>query len=92
MRRYPTRSCVVCRQQRQKRELTRIVRTPDGRVLVDPTGRAAGRGAYVCESEQCRRTALEKGSLQRALGVPVPSELAVELIGEAKIEGGTGRG
>jgi len=73
--------------------LTRIVRTPDGRVVIDATGRLPGRGAYMCQSDECRRTALDNGSLQRALEVPIPAELEAELTGEAsRIEGGTGRG
>jgi len=73
--------------------LTRVVRTPDGRVVIDATGKLPGRGAYVCESEECRTAALDKGSLQRALGVPIPVELRVELTGEAsRIEGGGSRG
>jgi predicted RNA-binding protein YlxR (DUF448 family) len=78
--------------------LTRVVRTPDGRVVLDPTGRMAGRGAYVCESAECRTAALDKGSLQRALEVPIPVELRAELTGEASripqagIEGGVSRG
>jgi predicted RNA-binding protein YlxR (DUF448 family) len=59
------------------------VRTPDGKVVVDPTGKMAGRGAYVCNSEECRRVAFDKGSLQRALEVPIPAELRAELTGEA---------
>jgi predicted RNA-binding protein YlxR (DUF448 family) len=45
----PTRTCVVCRQRRQKGDLLRIVRTPEGRVVFDGTGRLNGRGAYVCD-------------------------------------------
>jgi predicted RNA-binding protein YlxR (DUF448 family) len=59
------------------------VRTPDGKVVIDPTGKMAGRGAYVCNSEECRRVAFDKGSLQRALEVPIPAELRAELTGEA---------
>jgi predicted RNA-binding protein YlxR (DUF448 family) len=92
-RRYPTRTCVVCRTTRQKRDLARVVRTPDGRVVLDRSGRLAGRGAYVCESDECRRIALDKGSLQRALEVPIPAELRAELVGAAStIEGGESRG
>jgi predicted RNA-binding protein YlxR (DUF448 family) len=65
------------------------VRTPDGRVVIDPTGKMPGRGAYLCNSEECRRVAFDRGSLQRALDVPIPPELRAELIGEATaIEGG----
>jgi predicted RNA-binding protein YlxR (DUF448 family) len=59
------------------------VRTPDGRVVLDPTGKMEGRGAYVCNSDECRRVAFDRGSLQRALEVPIPAELRAELTGEA---------
>ena len=73
----------MCRTARQKRDLRRIVRTPDGRVVVDPTGKMDGRGAYICNSEECRRVAFDRGSLERALGVPIPTELRAQLTGEA---------
>ena len=53
MKKIPMRTCVMCRQQKDKRELMRIVRTPEGKVAFDPTGKANGRGAYVCSSEEC---------------------------------------
>jgi uncharacterized protein len=69
--------------------LLRIVRTPDGRIVVDRTGRMPGRGAYVCDRAECRTAALDKGSLQRALEVPIPAELRAELTREASsIESG----
>lgn len=49
----PQRTCVVCRSERGKRELVRIVRTPAGEVRVDPTGKVAGRGAYLCKARPC---------------------------------------
>ena len=49
----PERSCVVCRTKRPKRELTRVVRTTEGTVAIDPTGRMNGRGAYVCREASC---------------------------------------
>ena len=74
-RRQPTRSCVACRTPRAKRELERVVRSPTGLVGLDPTGRAPGRGAYVCPEPSCREAAIEKGALRRALGAPVPPDL-----------------
>ena len=74
------------------------MKTPDGRVVVDPTGKMDGRGAYLCNSEECRRVAFDRGSLERALGVPIPAELRAELTGEASgllpatIEEGDSRG
>jgi hypothetical protein len=66
---------------REKRDLLRIVRTPGGRVAVDPTGRLAGRGAYLCNDPACRATAVKKGALVRALAVPIPEALRAELLG-----------
>ena len=68
---------------RDKRDLTRVVRTPDGRVVLDPTGRLAGRGAYLCDDPACREAAMKKGALTRALAAPVPDALRAELLGTA---------
>ena len=62
-------------------------------MVVDRTGKLPGRGAYLCDKEECRIAALDKGSLQRALEVPIPAELRAELTGEASsIESGGNRG
>jgi predicted RNA-binding protein YlxR (DUF448 family) len=74
-RRIPERTCVACRTARPKRELVRIVRTPDGAIRLDGTGRLAGRGAYVCRSASCLTIANTKGALTRALGTTVPTTL-----------------
>ncbi len=58
----------------------RIVRTPDGAVEVDTTGKKAGRGAYLCRSVSCVQTALKAKKLERALKVPLPAETAQELL------------
>ena len=78
-RRPPTRSCVACRTARTKREFLRVVRTPAGEVRFDETGRANGRGAYICRDDACITTAIDKGALARALETSVPAELKVEL-------------
>ena len=78
-KRYPTRTCVACRTSRQKRDLVRVVRTPDGRIVLDHTGRLAGRGAYLCADGHCWRQALDKGTLQRALETPLPDDLKISL-------------
>ncbi len=72
VRRLPTRTCVACRTARPKRALVRVVRTPEGSVVVDPTGKRSGRGAYLCPSLDCLRLAERRGSLARALATPVP--------------------
>jgi uncharacterized protein len=60
---------------RPKRDLLRVVRTPDGRVVRDESGRLAGRGAYVCRSTDCLDRAITKGALSRALKTPLPTGL-----------------
>ena len=63
----PLRSCITCRTKTDKRGLVRVVRTPDGAVSVDPTGRTDGRGAYLCHHWDCWEVALRRGKLSRAL-------------------------
>ena len=70
----PHRTCVACRTVRPKRELVRAVRTPDGEVLVDETGKLSGRGAYLCRQRSCWDEALLHGHLERALEVRVQGE------------------
>jgi len=65
--------CVACRTSRPKRELQRVVRTPGRDVVFDPTGRMAGRGAYVCQGTACLELAIKKGALSRALETPLPA-------------------
>ncbi len=68
-RHVPQRTCIVCRVTDAKRALIRLVRRADGRVAVDPTGRQAGRGAYLCHSPACWRQAIQRRSIGRALRV-----------------------
>jgi predicted RNA-binding protein YlxR (DUF448 family) len=74
--------------------LIRVVRSPAGEVAIDPTGRAAGRGAYVCRAAECIDNAIKKGAFSRALGTPLPTDLREALIGgladhmQMTIEGG----
>jgi predicted RNA-binding protein YlxR (DUF448 family) len=73
----PQRSCIACRETKDKRQLIRVVRTPDGEVMIDPTGKAKGRGAYLCRNSTCWDKGLEHGRIARALKVnPSVEELA----------------
>ena len=70
----PHRTCVACRTVRPKRDLVRAVRTPDGKVVVDETGKLNGRGAYLCRQKPCWVQALAKGKLEKALKAKLDSE------------------
>ena len=65
-RKTPMRMCVGCREMQPKKSLIRVVRSPEGDVSMDPTGRKAGRGAYVCKNAQCLQKALKQKQLERA--------------------------
>ena len=73
------RTCIVCRQERGKRELVRIVRTPDETVRIDPTGKLAGRGAYLCRVRPCWEQALQGQRLGAALKTTLSAEVLAEL-------------
>lgn len=65
----PQRTCVICRTKDAKRTLTRIVRTPDGRIEIDLTGKRSGRGAYVCDKHECWTRAADTNALGAALRI-----------------------
>ena len=85
IRRVPIRTCVVCRQTSEKKTLLRVVRAPEkdgGAVRVDATGRANGRGAYVCASAECIEKAVKQKRFERSLSAPassLPTTLTEEL-------------
>lgn len=70
----PRRTCVSCREQDSKRSLIRIVRTPDGQVLIDLSGKQNGRGAYLCDRRSCWERAASSNVLSRALNVDLTAE------------------
>lgn len=78
-RKKPQRTCLGCRTIRNKEELIRIVRTPEGEVKVDPSGKMNGRGAYLCRSEQCLKKAVKSGALSRSLKAAVSEEVTETL-------------
>lgn len=68
-RHVPQRTCIACRKVDAKRGLIRLVRLPDGRVAIDPTGKRAGRGAYLCAERSCWEAALKRKAIERALKI-----------------------
>lgn len=63
----PQRTCIACRETYDKRDLIRVVRTPTGEIIIDPTGKANGRGAYLCRKPTCWDKGLQKKLLANAL-------------------------
>lgn len=70
----PQRTCIACKQVRPKRELIRVVRTPEGHIELDPTSKKSGRGAYVCARRSCWDIALKKGKLEREFETQLTAE------------------
>ncbi len=75
----PLRQCVGCKEMRSKKELLRIVRTEEGHVMLDPTGRKNGRGAYICPSRDCLKLAIKNHGLNRTLKCEVGESVYEEL-------------
>ena len=78
-KKIPMRMCVGCREMKEKRELVRVVRKPEGGVAVDATGKMSGRGAYLCRSTACLERARKIRAIERALDVRLDDELFAQL-------------
>lgn len=75
----PQRLCVGCQQLKTKKELLRVVRTPDDEVVLDVTGKKSGRGAYLCSNEPCLTKAFKEKRLERALKRVIAPEVYEQL-------------
>ncbi|OEG00441.1 hypothetical protein BHF71_00600 [Vulcanibacillus modesticaldus] len=85
MKKIPMRKCVACQEMKPKRELLRIVRTPEKDVVIDLKGKKSGRGAYICYGSECLQKAKKRKSLDRALEVVISDEVYEQL--QSEIEG-----
>ncbi len=72
VKKIPTRRCTSCGEHFPKTELIRVVRSPEGEISLDKTGKASGRGAYVCKNPQCFKKARKSGRIATALECPIP--------------------
>jgi predicted RNA-binding protein YlxR (DUF448 family) len=75
VKKIPQRMCVGCREMKNKKDMIRIVRTPELQVIIDRTGKKSGRGAYVCPRLECLAMALKGKRLQKALEIDIPGEV-----------------
>ena len=71
----PVRMCVGCQEMKNKKEMIRVIKTPEGTFMLDATGKKNGRGAYVCPSEVCLQLARKNKGLERSFKQAIPAEV-----------------
>ena len=84
-KKIPQRQCMGCRERKAKRELIRVVRTPEGGVSLDFGGKMNGRGAYLCPDPECLKKAIRSKALDRSLEVEIPEEVYGRLQKEMEV-------
>ena len=89
-KKIPMRQCLGCREHKPKRELIRVVRSPEGEISLDFRGKKSGRGAYVCPNTACLAKVRKSRALERAFDVSIPEEVYAAL--EAEMEAGEDNG
>ena len=85
-KKIPRRQCLGCREMKPKRELIRVVRSPEGEIRLDFKGKANGRGAYLCPDPECLKKAVKARALERAFSTQIPPEVYEAL--SAQMEAG----
>ena len=78
-KKIPMRQCLGCREMKPKRELIRVVRSPEGAISLDFKGKANGRGAYVCPEMACLKKAMKSKAIERAFETSIPEEIYAQL-------------
>lgn len=89
-RKIPMRSCIGCSEQKPKKELVRIVRSPEGEISLDPVGKKPGRGAYICPDAECFKKARKAHRLEKSFEQQIPPEIYDRLEAELKDMGVSG--
>jgi len=79
VRKIPMRQCTGCGEMKNKRELIRVIKTPEEEIIIDATGKKNGRGAYICCSSECFKKVVKTKGLERSLKVSIPNEIYEEL-------------
>ncbi len=82
-KKIPLRKCTGCGEQKPKKELVRVVKTPDGEILLDLTGKTSGRGAYICNSAECLKKARKSKRIDKTFEMTIPDEIYEQM--EAQI-------
>ena len=81
-KKIPMRKCNGCGEQKPKKELVRIVKSPDGEVSLDLTGKASGRGAYICNNSDCLQKARKSHRIDKAFEIAIPDEVYEQMLTE----------
>lgn len=81
MKKIPLRTCMGCNEKKPKKELVRIVKNKDGEIFIDRTGKAEGRGAYICDSIECLEKVIKSKRLEKVLEITIPEEVYNNLRG-----------
>lgn len=84
----PVRQCVGCGEMKNKKEMMRVLRTPEGETVLDKTGKKNGRGAYLCISKECLQKARKNKGLERSFKMSIPNEVYDSLEKEFDEENG----
>ena len=86
-KKVPLRQCVGCQEMKSKLELIRVIKTPEGEVTLDTTGRMNGRGAYLCKNSDCLKKLRKTKGLERSLKIAIPQEVYEKLEKEMELLG-----
>lgn len=78
-KRVPLRKCLGCMSSFPKKDLVRVLKTPEGEVILDLSGKKSGRGAYICKNSACLKKALKSKRIQNNLGIEIPDEIISQL-------------
>jgi hypothetical protein len=84
-KKIPLRQCVGCQEEKPKKDLIRILKTPEEEVILDTTGRKNGRGAYICPNPECLQKAKKSKGLERSLKISIPKEVYENLEKEMNV-------
>ena len=79
VKKIPMRQCIGCKEMKNKKEMMRVIKTPDDTIELDSTGRKNGRGAYICFSKECLSLAIKNKGLERSLKIKITEEVYKQL-------------
>ena len=79
VKKVPMRQCTGCREMKNKKDMIRVIKTSEGEICIDATGRKNGRGAYICPKKECLQMAIKNHGLERSLKAAIPQEVYQQL-------------